>query len=166
MSVSFFRVPVFDAAAAEAALNQFLASHRVAHVEKQLIQHGADSCWAVCVTWVAGAAEATLPSGGDSRRNKGIDYKEVLTADEFALYDKLRQLRKQRAEAEGLPTYAVFTNEQLAAMVQARVNTAAGLRALDGVGEAREKRYGPDFLQLLQTGTQNLPAAPPTPQAP
>ena len=54
-----------------------------------------------------------------ARRGK-VDFKEVLSDPEFAVFARLRALRKERADAEGVPAYALFTNEQLAEMVQRR----------------------------------------------
>ena len=62
---------------------------------------------------------------------------------------QLRDLRKSIAQAEAVPVYTVFTNEQLAAMVRARVTTRAGLGKIDGVGEARIEKYGPRVLPVL-----------------
>ena len=50
--------------------------------------------------------------GGKQR----VDYKEVLSPADFALFAKLRDWRKATAEQEGIPVYAVLTNEQLAAI--------------------------------------------------
>ena len=164
MRLRFFSIPAAAPDAAEAALNQFLAAHRISHVERQLVADGAASFWAVCVTWVEGGAEAPPPADA-ARRTRGLDYRELLAADEFALYDRLRGLRRQQAEAEGLPTYAVFTNEQLAAMVRSRAQSAGALAAIDGVGEARVRRYGDAFLALLRDGVPRLAPAVATPAA-
>ena len=40
---------------------------------------------------------------------------------EFTVFAKLRSVRKLLADRQGVPAYALFTNEQLAAMVQRRV---------------------------------------------
>lgn len=40
-----------------------------------------------------------------------IDYKDVLSERDFALYAQLRNLRKFLSEQEGVPTYALFTND-------------------------------------------------------
>ena len=53
------------------------------------------------------------------------------------------------ADAEGVPPYASFTNDQLAEMVQRRVCTAAALREVPGIGEGVEK-YGKAFLEVLK----------------
>jgi superfamily II DNA helicase RecQ len=73
----------------------------------------------------------------------------VLSEQAFAVFARLRSLRKELAESEGIPAYALFTNEQLAEMVQRRVQTAAALREIAGIGEARIEKYGETFLRLL-----------------
>ena len=65
------------------------------------------------------------------------------------------------AEAEGVPVYAIFTNEQLAAMVQRKATTAAGLAAIEGVGQARLEKHGPRLLAIL--AVLPTPSAQPTP---
>jgi len=40
-----------------------------------------------------------------------VDYKEIAEAGDFALFSKLREVRKKLAEENGLPIYAVCTNE-------------------------------------------------------
>lgn len=45
------------------------------------------------------------------------------------------------AERDGVPPYAVFTNEQLAAIVQGRMTMATALKAIDGIGDARIDKY-------------------------
>ena len=154
MKLKFFAIPALDPEPAEEMLNRFLATHRVVEVERRLVEDGRASIWAVCVSWVEGVApSAAAPDGTKKGR---IDYREVLPADEFTLYDRLRTLRKQQAEAEGLPPFAVFTNEQLADMVRKRVTTAEALAAIDGIGEARLSRYGEAALKILREGVPRL----------
>ena len=68
---------------------------------------------------------------------------------------KLRDLRKQLAQAEAVPVYTIFTNDQLAEMVRRRLNTVADLQTIVGVGEARVSKYGPAFLTALQAAGGN-----------
>lgn len=147
----FFRIPINDPAETAGELNRFLASHRVVSVDRELVEAGGNSAWAVCVTYV-GAADAvpSPPKGGR------IDYREILSNEEFAVFAKLRDLRKTLAEAEGVPVYAVFTNEQLAAMVTRRAIASGAMAAIAGVGEARMKKYGEAFLSVLQQEVPGL----------
>jgi superfamily II DNA helicase RecQ len=157
MKLQFFTIPVSDPTAAMDELNAFLAVHRVVTVERQFVADGANSLWSVCVSYVEGEGR---PS--PEKRQKRVDYREMLPAEEFAVFSKLRQLRKELAEQEGIPVYAVFTNDHLAAMVRQRVMSLAGLNRIDGVGKARLEKYGDAFLHLLK---RDIPALSPEPSA-
>ncbi len=143
MKYRFFTIPVQASDAAAKALNQFLAEQRILAVEREFIADGCNSAWAFCIGYDdAGHQPAAAKTGK-------VDYKEVLSAEDFAVFAKLRLLRKQLAEQEGVPAYALFTNQQLADMVVSRINTLAALSALSGVGEARVEKYGQAFLETL-----------------
>lgn len=152
MKYYFTRVPVIDGEAAAAALNQFLGAHRVVDVQRDFVADGARSFWAFCVTWLEtpAAPQRTAPKG-----NAKIDYREVLPEAQFEVFAELRALRKTLAEADGVPVYGVFTNEQLAEMVRRPVTSLAEMEALDGVGPARISKYGQQMLAVL---TREIPA--------
>lgn len=143
MKLHFATVPALDPDAATQALKQFLGTHRVVSVDRQLIQDGARSYWSVCITYVKGESEPAK-SG-----RCGVDYRQVLPEAQFAVFAKLREVRKGLAQADGVPPYAVFTNKQLADMVRKPVTNLAELRALPGVGEARCAKYGQAMLDAL-----------------
>ena len=63
---------------------------------------------------------------------------------------KLRDVRKSIAQADAVPVYTIFTNEQLARMVQSRATTRAALEEIAGVGDARIEKYGAKVLELLK----------------
>ena len=66
-------------------------------------------------------------------KGKRIDYRDVLSEADFAVFKRLREWRKQVAAAEGVPVYTVFTNEQLATIVTTR---PASLPALGKLADA------------------------------
>jgi superfamily II DNA helicase RecQ len=156
MRLRFFTVPVHATEDAATELNQFLAAHRVLAIDRQLVADGANSAWAICVSFDDGAGPSSARAALN-RRGK-VDFKDVLTEAEFAVFARLRALRKETADAEGVPAYAVFTNEQLAEIVRLRVTSAATLREVAGVGPARADKYGAAFLAIIEAAT--LPALP------
>ena len=92
------------------------------------------------------------PAAGEAAREtpaSKIDYKQVLDPETFAVFSKLREVRKALAEKESLPAYAVFTNEQLAEIAKARCATAGALEKIDGVGPARVAKYGAAILAAM-----------------
>jgi superfamily II DNA helicase RecQ len=144
MLLRFFTIPVCNGEAAAEDLNRFLGSHRIIAIDRQFVHDGANSAWALCVSYVQ---TANRPPA--SRRGK-IDYRDVLSEADFSVFAKLRALRKTLADVEGVPAYALFTNEQLAEMVQRRARTTSDLREIAGVGEARVEKYGEAFLSILR----------------
>lgn len=150
-------IPVIGGAEAERELNAFLASHRVVAVERHLVTDGPASLWTFCVTYTTdGHAGSARPEQGRKGR---VDYKDVLTPEQFAIFARLREARKVMADQEGIPPYAVFTNEQLAEIVQRHVTTLADLAGIDGVGPARVERYGRQVVDVVSASVVPRPAA-------
>ncbi len=149
MSLHCFFIAARAPEPAQSEVNRFLAGHRVVAVRKEWLADGAESGWALCVEVLAGPGP--LSKDGGKPRSADVDYKQLLSPQDFALYSRLRELRKRLAEEAGVPVYAVFSNEQLAAIVTQRVHDLPSLKALEGVGPARAERFGQAMLGLLQT---------------
>ncbi len=66
-----------------------------------------------------------------------------------ALWEALRELRRDLAQQNNLPPYVVFQDRTLKEMVALRPKSAEQLLQLTGVGQAKLDRYGEDFLTLL-----------------
>jgi len=147
---SFFVSPFGEASACD-ELNQFLKSHRIVNVEKRLVDGERGTGWVFLIEY------GDPVKRGNSGNSPRVDYREVLSEQEFASFDRLRRLRKEIAEQQGVPVYAVFTNEQLAAMVKKPPSSVKDIGSIVGVGEARVKQYGEAFLTLLREllGTSN-----------
>jgi superfamily II DNA helicase RecQ len=104
--------------------------------------------WSMIVEYLSGADDAGSSKDGKTNR-KRIDYKEVLSPEDFALFTRLRDWRKQEAASEGVPVYTIFNNEQLADIAQKRISTLTDLRKLEGVGEARVNKYGDAVISIV-----------------
>lgn len=154
MPFKFYTVPIHDDGSAAAAMNAFLASHKVLAVERRWVDQGSNSFWTFCVDYLE-AAKGSSPNDRAATFKNKTDYKEILKPDEFIVYAKLRELRKQIAQEEAVPVYTIFTNEQLAKVVQARVASGADLQKIDGIGGARWEKYGRRVLDLLQHAWKN-----------
>jgi hypothetical protein len=144
MQMAFYSIPSRGDAAMQEELNAFLRSHRILTVHREFIQQGDNSYWALSVEYL----EGPTPSGPASSRSgkSRVDYKEVLSPEEFALFASLRDWRKDAAEKEGIPVYAVLTNEQLAAIAKERPASTAQLQLIEGVGEAKAGKYADGVL--------------------
>jgi ATP-dependent DNA helicase RecQ len=84
--------------------------------------------------------DSKLVTGGGSL---GIE------AYEQGMWDALRAVRTQLAKQQGVPPYVVFHDATLLAMLRALPTTEEELATISGVGEAKLKRYGRDFLAVI-----------------
>lgn len=147
MALRFFEIPTYSSYEATDELNTFLGCHRVVSVERKFVDIGRNSYWAICVDYLS---ETTTPTS--SKLNLGrnrIDYKSVLSADEFSVYLKLREWRKAVAIREAIPVYSLFHNEHLALMVQRRCCTKEELLAIDGVDQNKLSKYAEQLIEIL-----------------
>ena len=160
MQLRFFTIPIYGGGDTADELNRFLAGHRILSIDRQLAQDGANSAWAVCVSFESAGQGRPQSDTGQGKQSK-VDYREVLNEADFTVYARLRSLRKEIAEKEGLPAYALFTNEQLAEMVQRRVVTAVAMREIQGIGDARMEKYAESFLRQLREAFNTQPQAAP-----
>jgi superfamily II DNA helicase RecQ len=147
MQLKVFLLPIKNVTAAEAEMNAFLRSHRVLAVKKEFVCDGENSFWTFCVEYLESAPASPGPGNGGGRPK--VDYKEVLKPEEFEVFSRLRDWRKDTAEKEGVPVYVVFTNEQLAEIVRKRVANKTQLNGIDGVGDARVEKYGAAVLERM-----------------
>jgi len=92
MSLKFFTIPIQDLASSEGELNSFMANHRVLSVDRHFVDHGASSFWTVCVDFLDG--QPATSSDSRTRRAK-VDYRDLLDPEEFTVFAKLRDLRKE-----------------------------------------------------------------------
>jgi superfamily II DNA helicase RecQ len=148
MIFKFFIIPMQESRLAEDELNAFLRSHRILSIDRHVVDGGGAAFWAFCVQYVDGPELASGNSAKASGRGD-IDYRKLLSEEDFAVYAELRDLRKQLAQVDGVPPYQVFNNRQLAEMVRKKMRTEVDLRSLPGVGDARLEKYGARFLATL-----------------
>jgi superfamily II DNA helicase RecQ len=154
MAFQFFTIPIASPEAATNELNAFLRSHRILKTDRQWVDQGTSSLWSVCVEYLDGAG-GTRPNGPPHPQLRKVDYKDTLSPADFAVFAKLREVRKAISQAEAVPVYAIFTNEQLAQMVSTKATSRAALGKIEGVGGARLDKYGPRMLDILSASRPN-----------
>ena len=74
-----------------------------------------------------------------------------IEAYEQPLWDALRALRTQLARQHGVPPYIIFSDATLLGMLRALPGNEDELMSISGVGEAKLKRYGRDFLAVINS---------------
>jgi ATP-dependent DNA helicase RecQ len=111
-----------------------------------------DTSCDVCTGVTAEAlAAAAMVGRSEPRRRAGLGAHVTSTAgaddpETEALFQRLRALRKELADRQGVPAYIVFSDKVLRELATRRPATAEELLAVPGVGPAKLERYGRAFL--------------------
>ena len=106
MQIKIFTLPVVRGELEQEEMNKFLRGNRVVSIDKHFCQTEGMVCWTFCVL----VAEGNLPvTPYTVERKEKVDYKEVLDEKSFAVFTELRMIRKQLANEDAVPAYAVFT---------------------------------------------------------
>ena len=142
MQFKIFTIPVADDGTAIEEMNCFLRSHKVLEVEQQLVSTKSSSQWHFCIKYLANARPDDKPQNASK-----IDYKEVLDEKTFAVFSVLREIRKKIAEEEGMPVYAVFTNEELAGIAALDELLPETIKKVKGIGEKKNERFGKRLVE-------------------
>ena len=71
------------------------------------------------------------------------------TQDDYALFEALRTLRRELADAEGVPAYVVFSDATLRDMATKKPQDEQEFLDVSGVGEFKLKKYGKIFLNKI-----------------
>ncbi|MBN1467017.1 HRDC domain-containing protein [candidate division KSB1 bacterium] len=151
MQIKLFTVPIGDNGEAVDEMNRFLRGNKILQVDSQLVNLDRDAFWTFCIRYIEKGAQT---AGADRVK---VDYRYVLDEATFAKFSKLRELRKKVAAEEGLPAYAVFTDEELAGLAKLDVISRKTMLSVKGIGDKKVERFGKYFIQKTEkdetTGT-------------
>ena len=79
-----------------------------------------------------------------------IDYKNELEEAVFKIFSKLREARKQIANEDAIPAYAVCTDSELAEMAKLSELTRLNLKKVKGFGEKKFEKYGERLITYFK----------------
>ncbi len=143
MQIQVFTIPILEGEEILSEMNKFLRSHRVAEIQKTFIPTATGGSWSFCITYLESVKVV------DSEIKKGkIDYRNVLNERDFALFCEMRKVRKQIAEKEAIPPFAVFTDAELAEIAKLETVTISSIKGIAGIGEKKLEKYGSYFLEI------------------
>jgi len=145
MQYKTFSLAAGSSELAEENLNAFLRSNKIISVSKEFVS--AEKCWCFLVEYIAESTSQKISSK--------IDYMKVLSQEDFAIFSKLRELRKKLATEEKIPAYAVFTDEQLSRIVLEKPSDIQKMQKISGIGEMKAQKYGSAFLKILNPSNPN-----------
>ena len=146
MKIKFFVIPIKNIIEAETEVNSFLSSHRILTTNREFVNNGDNSYWALQIEYIDSTIKSQITPNIKKPR---VDYKEILSDEDFIIFSRLRELRKKLAEKEGVPVYTIFTNEQLSEMSKRKIKTKSEMLNIDGIGEAKTNKYAELFLSEI-----------------
>jgi ATP-dependent DNA helicase RecQ len=95
------------------------------------------------------AANGTVVDGRERKRRASAGLE--LAAEDEALFQRLRELRKSLADRQRVPSYIVFSDKVLVEMATRRPSNEIELLEVSGVGPAKLRKYGSEFLAVLRS---------------
>lgn len=93
--------------------------------------------------------EVIVPSR-KTKKSASISRSEVPRSGSGGLFEHLRQYRKQLASQLGVPPYIIFPDTVLIDLANVRPSTLGEFGNIKGVGEAKLKKYGLSFLEVIE----------------
>jgi len=148
-----FLLPLHFGSSEQEELNRFLRGKRVVQTRKELVTTENISHWTILVEYLDNQEKGS----GEQQIKSKIDYKDILNADDFSLFSKLREVRKKLAEDNGLPVYAVCTNEQLAEIARRKPKNLTECMQIEGIGQGKADKYVPALLECLASEKNENP---------
>ncbi|MDQ2866786.1 MAG: DNA helicase RecQ [Candidatus Eremiobacteraeota bacterium] len=85
----------------------------------------------------------------EKKNTKRREQRAESAAPDDDLFQRLRSLRKDIADAAGVPPYVVFSDATLREFASEKPKTLAAFRAISGVGDVKLERYGEPFVEEI-----------------
>lgn len=140
MQIKLFTIPVGDSGAAQEEMNRFLRGNKILEVQNQLISNENGAYWCFCIRYIE---KAFVPA--EAHKGK-VDYKQILDEATFKKFSKLREIRKKVAAEEGMPAFAIFTDEELAGLAKLETITPKTMLLVKGIGDKKVERFAKHFI--------------------
>src|SRR3972149_8245705 len=126
-------------------MTNFLSDKELLRWESNFFERKNEYFWTVLVEY-----RPSIYTQGESllkkETNKDESYKEILTDNDWPLFNILREWRTEQSKKEGVPPYIICNNMQLARIVVKRPSSLNALQEIEGIGKAKIEKYGKDLL--------------------
>lgn len=140
----------------DSAMQTFLADKEALSFTEHFFVYEDTPIWAVMVSY-----REAVRDGARWPPREGRDWRGELDPTQSALFDALREWRARAARRDGVAPYLIFNNRQMAEISRRRPVTLTALGEVEGIGEGKLKRWGPEILATLGS----LPPVPVAPAA-
>jgi ATP-dependent DNA helicase RecQ len=84
-----------------------------------------------------------------ARKPKTVSVAEGLSPEDAKMFERLREWRAGQAREQSMPAYVIFQDKTLREIASQRPADLHALACVNGVGQAKLEKYGPDILEVL-----------------
>ena len=148
MQIQLFTIPAIDGKGALEEMNRFLRGHRVLEVRQEFAKDIGGAFWYFSIKYIDGMFSS--PNTSKNVKKQKVDYKEVLDKKDFAKFDKLRKCRKEIAQKDAVPAYAIFTDAELAEIAKMPEMLVEKLENVKGIGKKKAEKYGGRIIDMFR----------------
>jgi superfamily II DNA helicase RecQ len=127
-------------------LSRFLLNKRVVTLRPEFFLTNGRPYWSVFVEY-----ETVLSASDDRIESNNLDEPQRL------LLQRLKEWRKEKAAAEGVPVYILATNSQLVDLIKQTPQTLESLRQIHGFGRKKCEKYGADIIGIIHAFYEKKP---------
>ena len=89
------------------------------------------------------------PADRAKRSSRSAGPAANVPSEDQALFEALRAVRKELAEADGVPAFVVLADKALREIASTRPRTLEELLEVNGIGPVKAERYGSQFLAVV-----------------
>ena len=97
----------------------------------------------------AATSKTKSKRGGKAKIGKDGKVEADLTADDEALYEKLKAWRLDVAREENVPAFVILHDSVLREIARSRPRDKAALSTISGIGESKLARFGEAVVEIV-----------------
>lgn len=146
MQFKSFIIPADGNNEAEEKLNLFLRSHIIICVKSEFSE--IKNYWSFLVEYMD-------KEHNTATSNKKVDYINLCTKEEFAIFTKIREWRKKLAAENNFPPYVILTDQQIYEIIKRKISSKNKLGEIQGIGNEKIEKYGDSIISLLGIKNEN-----------
>ncbi|MBT5231459.1 MAG: HRDC domain-containing protein [Methylococcales bacterium] len=80
---------------------------------------------------------------------KQTHWRDLVSEEDAPLFETIREWRNQTAKTLGIPSYVIFNNQELAALIKTKPTTVTALSNIEGFGKGKVEKYGQALIQFF-----------------
>jgi superfamily II DNA helicase RecQ len=136
MQIRIFTIPLLHNEPFVEEMNHFLRSKKVLDIREEFYVSG---YWSFVIRY-------TDDVNAVDRERSNVDYRKLLDDAAFERFSQYRKIRKEAADADAVPPFAVFTDYELSEIAKLLPLTLDGMKGINGIGDKKIEKYGKLFL--------------------